>query len=609
MALCCCFLQLYENEQAVLFTPTSRKIIDGPVNCQFFQPIYTVKKQRMVSLKLNEQIMIKNLQDATKHRYVTGPLLVKIKDPWEEIVGNVTKSEILDQDDYIIVSQIDGSKKMIQGPCVWTMTYGDKVEGRYQSIQVPVNHYMIVKDKTNNTDPVQHIPGPVKHYLGAYQTVEKNVGQGAVVPQPKTNPTKKWVKGKWVDVVQPNITTQQSVQSENYFPCININEHTAIHLMKIDGNVELMATPSYYMPKVGERVVQYVERIVLLSTDFCVLKAPNGSIEVKNGINPRERAFFLKPFYSFVTFHCDTEVKILSTLPTFMAHQFQVRTKDNVLLDLDLRICYKIVSVENFAMNPIENFFPNIKNLVQSKLLDRFATCTNREFMSTFASIAQASVDQCSSHYLHYGIEILDVQILNFTCSDSKTMALLMEDIEQNVRSQNELREKQNDIAIQEQSNVVKRTQKDLEVQMFTKDNEVRLEKKKLENTIRIKEMEVEIIEEQKRTVLLEVKRGNELVEAEFAGKGKGHEFNEFVRGIDPNLTGAQKLAIWKKQIELEQAAQVYSKMGVLNMLPPEEDMALFKFGTGEAAPSKSRVEELPPGKFIKDQPPAKSVK
>jgi len=593
MASCCCFLHLYENEQAVLFTPTSRTIVDGPVKCQFFNPIYKVKKQSMVSLKLNEQVMIKNAQDASKHRFVTGPLLVKIQDPWEEIEGAVTMSEILDQDDYIIVKHIDGNKTMIQGPCVWSQTYGDVVEGRFQSIQVPVNHYMIIKDSTNTTDPVQHIQGPVKHYLGAYQTVERNVGKRLVLPHPKTNPTKKWQYGRWVDVVQPNITTQQNVESENYFPCININEQTAIHLQQIDSKVTLLNTPAYYMPKVGEKVLQYVERIVLLTTDFCIIKAPNGDIVVKNGLNPRDRAFFLQPFHSFVMFHCDTEVAILSTLPTFMAHQFQVRTKDNVLLDLDLRICYKIVSVENFALNPIENFFPNIKNLVQSKLLDRFATCTNTEFMTAFASIAQASVDQCSSHYLHYGIEILDVQILNFACSDPKTLSLLQENIEQSVRMQNELREKQNDIAIQEQSNVVQRSQKDLEVQMYTKDNEVRLEKKKLESTIRIKEVEVEIVEEQKRTVLLEVKRGNELVEAEFAGKSKGHEFNEFVKGIDPNLTGQQKLSIWKKQLELEQAAQVYSKMGVLNMLPPEGDMALFKFGTGEATPY-NRVVELP---------------
>jgi len=74
--------------------------------------------------------------------------------------------------------------------------------------------------------------------------------------------------------------------------------------------------------------------------------------------------------------------------------------------------------------------------------------------------------------------------------------------------------------------------------------------------------MEIEIVEEQKRTELLEVKRGNDLVEAEFAGKAKGHEFEEFVKGIDPKLSAQQKISIWKKQMELEQAAQVYSKMG-----------------------------------------------
>ena len=222
------------------------------------------------------------------------------------------------------------------------------------------------------------------------------------------------------------------------------------------------------------------------------------------------------------------------------------------------------------------------------KLLERFSKSTLQEFMNTFAVIALASVDQCTEYFSKFGIDIIDVQILNFYCKDKKTQDLLNMDIETSVMKQNELRATQSDIAIQEQSNEVKRRKKDLEVQMFTKDQEVRLEKKKLENTIRIKEMEIEIIEEQKRTELLEVKRSNDLVEAEFAGKAKGHEFDEFVKGIDPKLTTAQKISIWKKQMELDQAGQVYAKMGVLNMLPPEEDLALFRFGTNE-----ERVEEV----------------
>ena len=94
------------------------------------------------------------------------------------------------------------------------------------------------------------------------------------------------------------------------------------------------------------------------------------------------------------------------------------------------------------------------------------------------------------------------------------------------MKKQNELRATQNDILIQEQTNIVNRKIKDLEVEIAQKDNEVALEKKQLENAIRVKEMEIEIQEEQKRKELLEQRRGNDLVEAEFAGKGQGHEFS-----------------------------------------------------------------------------------
>lgn len=592
---CCCFYNIHANEQAVFITPTGREVQEGPVCCGVFNLFFkTLGIKEMVPLKINEQVMIKNERDAKKHRWVFGPQLVKLDDPWEYYGSGVEKCEILDQDDYIWVRSMDGNKTMIPGPCVWEKKYGDELIERRQSIQVPVNHYMILQDSNNKDAPVQHVPGPVKVSLSAFQTVEENKGQSVHAnPKIKTKNRKEWKKsaGSWVEASKNEFSTAQEnalLGSNFYFPCIEITAQRAVHLQLVDGSVKLLSTPQFRMPEVGERVVQYVDKVLLLTTDFCMLKAPDGQIIVKNGQNPQDRAFFLKPFHEFVMFHCETEVSILSTLPTFMAHSFQVRTSNNVVLDLDIRICYQIVSVEAFASNPIENFYPNIQNHVQMKLLERFSKSTLQEFMNTFAVIALASVDQCTEYFSKFGIDIIDVQILNFYCKDKKTQDLLNMDIETSVMKQNELRATQSDIAIQEQSNEVKRRKKDLEVQMFTKDQEVRLEKKKLENTIRIKEMEIEIIEEQKRTELLEVKRGNDLVEAEFAGKAKGHEFDEFVKGIDPKLTTAQKISIWKKQMELEQARQVYAKMGVLNMLPPEEDLALFRFGTNE-----ERVEEV----------------
>jgi hypothetical protein len=215
---------------------------------------------------------------------------------------------------------------------------------------------------------------------------------------------------------------------------------------------------------------------------------------------------------------------------------------------------------------------------VQNVLLSKFSSIKLREFMNTFSLIAQGSIESVSEYFNTYGIEILDIQILNYK-ADLSTQRLLDKDIETSVQKQNELRATQNDIAIQEQTNVVNRKIKDLEVEMAQKDNEVALEKKQLENAIRVKEMEIEIQEEIKRKELLEQRRGNDLVEAEFAGKSHGHEFNEFVKGIDEKFTIEQKLEIWRRQNDLKQAKVVYSRLEGVNMYPPEADKSIYRFG------------------------------
>ena len=89
---------------------------------------------------------------------------------------------------------------------------------------------------------------------------------------------------------------------------------------------------------------------------------------------------------------------------------------------------------------------------------------------------------ECAEYFLSFGIDILDIQILNYACTNKDTQRLLTTDIHTNVTKQNELRARQNDVAIQAQANKVQMKQKDLEVEMSVKDNEVALQKKQLEN-------------------------------------------------------------------------------------------------------------------------------
>lgn len=261
------------------------------------------------------------------------------------------------------------------------------------------------------------------------------------------------------------------------------------------------------MPQIGEQVVRIVPRVILVQTDFCILKHPDGQIIVRSGVNEADRSFFPEPFAEFMEFQCEKKKQtILSTLPTFMSHTFAIRTCDNVVMTLDIRVSYQIQNIGVFAANPID-FYGYIKNFIQNELLERFSKVTLRVFMSSFSTTAMQSAENCSEkQFRKFGIEILDVQILNYVCAEKETQRLLDMDIHTNVTKQNELRITQNDILIQEELNKVHMREKDLEVELTKKDNEILMKRKILENEIRIKEMEIGIAEERKRTELLEVR-------------------------------------------------------------------------------------------------------
>ena len=258
---CCteflCFYNLQQNQQTVFITPTGREIQDGPVTCGFYNMFWSTRKEvTMQNLKINEQILIKNEKNSERHRYVFGPGLIKLDDPWEYFASGVELCEILDQDDYIIVRSMDGRKSRILGPHVWQKKYGDEIEGeKRQSLQIPVNHYMIVNDSNNADFPVKHICGPKKMYLTAFQSIEHNNNNSHENPNIRTKNKKEWVNGQWQNITGQNDRAgivQDSgaglLNSSNYFPCIEITQQRAVHLQLVDGSVKLISSPQSRMP-------------------------------------------------------------------------------------------------------------------------------------------------------------------------------------------------------------------------------------------------------------------------------------------------------------------------------------------------------------------------
>lgn len=538
--LCCSYTSINEDEQAIITGCTQKELVQGPNICLIYYPWQSAQKYRKQDLKINEWALITDSLNPELNKYVFGQTLIVLENPYQQVAKRGVCPK-LDQDDYITVSDRNGIKRNIRGPTVFIPQIGEEWTESKNTIQVPINCYLVITDSNCELEPIQHRRGPLKFFPDSFQVVVKNGIQ-------------------------------------DYFPCVEVTKNVGIHLQRATGEVILLDEPQYYMPKVGEKVICKINRTVLLNTDFCILTSPSGTISVKNGRNVEDRSFFPEPFCQFVKFSGDIPTTVLSTLPTFMPHQFQIRTQDNVVLNLDLRISFQIQDVDSFATNPID-FYPFMKNHVQNTLLDIYAKSPLREFMTSFSKIAQNSVNECTNYFQTFGIAVLDVQILNYICTEKDTQELLNMDIHTNVNKQNVLRAHQNDILIQAQANEVSRKQKDLEIVMAEKDNEVIMQKKVLENNIRIKEMEIMISEEEKRTELLSIKRGNDLLEAEFEGKAKGNQFNEFLKGIDKTLTPDQKIQIWGRKCDLDIAKVLYKKCQKIAMYPPQADLKMFNFG------------------------------
>jgi len=561
-----CSFVINENAQGMIVNLTGRRLVEGPNYCAFYMPCFeTPYKVNKVLLEADMQMEILNELEPEKSRIVVGPKLVALENPWENLRAP-TKCPILDLDDYLVIRSVDGTKKIKFGPGVYSPSaYGEVYETRGSAKICPVNHYLVYSDADSNIEtankPITHLRGPVKFYPKPFQTLLK-----------KTT----------------GITNLGDPDDILFHPCIEVTAGRAVHLQRANGVVELLDKPQFYMPEVGEKVLGYVERIVMLTTNFCIVRRPDGDIQVMHGADEMHRAFFLKPFEEFVIFALDKPTTILSTLPTYLGHDFRVRTLDNVMLELVTRIQYKIFDVKVFCSNPID-FYTLLRNQLQNALLDRFAQVTLSIFMQSFSSIAAGELRATNETFHKFGIEVSDIQILTFGCLNVRTQQLLMQDIHTNVEKQNELRAKQAGILIQEQVSEVKRKQKDLEIQLVVKDNEMQFEKASLGGKVRLQELEIEIKEEEKRTILLEVKRGNDMLEAEFEGRALGHSLRYFMEGIDPNLTKDQKKEVFHQQMEIHRRNCLYEKVNMMTMYPSNVEVETIQVTDGTVVQAYSK--------------------
>jgi regulator of protease activity HflC (stomatin/prohibitin superfamily) len=528
---------IQRDEQLILHTWTDKKLINGPSCFVFYNLCYRAKKNKMMKLNLYEYVLIMNEIDPKMNRYVYGPQVVLLESAYESF-SEKKVCPILDQDDYIIVSDSNGVKRTIHGPCVYKPVYGETSTCVTNATTVPMNHYIIVKDTVDSDEPIKHLRGPLKF-----------------VPEP-----------------------YQSIVENKIHKCLEITDTTALHVKLANGNTILIDKKMWYMPQIGEEIVKVVNKVVMLESEFCILKSPNGETYIMDGSTEENRAFFLNPFYEFIEFDFEHKNKkqILSKLPTFICHEFIIRTSDNVLLKLDLRITYQIQNTQVFASNPLP-FYLHLTNWCQNELLDLFAKVNLRDYVQKYNSIAFSTISHGTEYFSQFGIHIIDIQILNYTCVDIHTQQLLDEDIKTYVKKQNELKAKEADIFIKEKENEILKRKKDLDVELFAKDREIEMKNKELEISLRLKNVEFAIEEEKKKIELLNIKRESAVIEAKFEGKSQGETIHEFLNTFSSDIPVQTRIDFWNSLRELDKAQMIYSKVNNILMYPPNSDLKFFQ--------------------------------
>jgi len=499
----------------------------------------------MSEIKMQEYSLLEDTRDPSNTKYIYGPILFRLENPYQQL-GRIEKMPVLDQNDYIVVIDRTGVKRTVVGPTVFQPTYGEQWSETKEAITLQVNEFVVIKNGAEVDKPIRMLRGPTKYY-----------------PQP------------YDDILSDN-------RSQKIRKCVEVNDTQAIWLKRPDGRLYLIDKPQFLMTEVGEEVDRVIDKTILKESEFCIMISPSGENILKTGRSEKDRAFFLPPYHRFLPFQmgkdaagADVNYDRFSTLPTYIPSSFVIRTSENVQVRLDLRISFQIFQPEMYVVKPID-FHSQIRYWVQNEMLDAYAKITFRDFLRTYADTSLNATDKSTIFFSEYGLKVIDVQVINFTCENPETQKLLETDIVTNVTKQNELRAKETDVEIMKKEKAVRMEQKDIEFQYVEKENEMALKKKELDVQLRMKEVDLQINEEKRRMELTDIKRQNAVKEGAYEGQAQGESVRAFFDALPTYLKPDDKMDIFNTLRDMDRSAMLYSKVKEVQILPPGADIKKF---------------------------------
>lgn len=490
------FHHLGPDDQILTKTPRGHKVTNGK-HRGLFNPF---QEHIWRKAKLLDPLQYAIVQDklTAELKSVKGPTLLFLG-AYEEVVDDeIRQKVVLEKDEYVrLMDRRTGEERVERGPgTIVPEPTETSLKGIQKAVMLNMDAAVVIRNKTNgiltlvtscNYRPIRpYVPAPMEEIMEIRRLIHVLPHEALIVRD---------ING--VMKVYSASTRSDADDDDDSRPC--------------DADTPVNAGTAFFLPPYS--------KIVRMS--WSVYAAPGGEAQPARRLQipvADEASLYVDQLQA--TTHSGPKVKVaaidLRTHKSF--YKYEVRTSDNVQLDLEGTIFWKVEDVQQMikmTSDPAGDVWAHAR----STLIGVVSNTTLGNFMYNFHSLVDEAFELSTTDdfYSIRGIRLTNMELTRYAPVDPHTQSVLQNIIRQTVNRINDL------------------------------------QKQRSQNEVAMEKMEMDVQLEENRTLLINTQAENSRLLAETAGATDGtkvsHEIRSFVDGLNetmPNQTG--RLELFRQQ-------------------------------------------------------------
>jgi len=436
----------------------------------------------------------------------------------------------LSDDEQLLIKSLS-TRYVVNGPRVFMKPPMHSLLKKRKGTTLPANEYCHIEDQL--TGKIRMVEGPEFFFLGAFEEV---------VLRQESTPLK---QDEYIEVINQSTGELRIIRGECSYKlrpherfrgelkrAVHIDEHTGVIVRDLTyGELRLVTDKQAFFPSESEEVQEIVKKVLVEEHEVVALKDKEGKHHFRKGC-AKNSSFFVPPYWEILNFYWSSglnkdqrnlHIEKFDLRPKFMWYEFDVRTRDNVELSLNVTLFWQIEDVETLV-RATDDASGDVCSHVRSRIIQKVSQVLFSDFLSSFNDLVhEAVLNELDGFYGERGLKIHSVEVREISCKDQKTQDVLSEIIQETTTRMN------------------------------------RIQKQISENEVSMTRIEGELLAEEGERQLLEKRLLRYEEEAQGEGQRQAHVVQAFIKGLGSELSLEQKLKVFetlRKKEMMESLAQ-----------------------------------------------------